>query len=390
MSIELNQEWFINIDKKDIHDLDGWNDFVRKRNDYAPPPLLDRATYLNLTAPERRMYDLARRIGNSNLPKHETPMTTRVRGQIEAVLHHNLYSTDPGVRSGVFISADGAMGKSTLMREIAADFDADIRQYRELLPTVMPHRDRWVPIAWVTVPPKLSIRSLGTAILNFYGEYPPSRPTDPQITERVDKVLRDCGTRLIILDDITRYKDGEADRFASDWIRNLMETSVSIVAMGVDVRGSGILYDGKGRPRDEQLRTQTARRFTVLDIDKFHYDSATDIREWVAHLKAVEEDLLLLDKQPGMLSQHLPEFLFQHTNGVIGVLTDWIELTALSIIGRSPSRGGEFLTRTDFEAIPVKAQNGQRTTQAEPKQTGNRRGKKGRNTMYDQPKHGAA
>ena len=279
------------------------------------------------------------------------------------------------------------------MRDIAADFDADIRTYHDLLPDTIHFRDRWVPIAWVTVPPKLSIRSLGTAILNFYGEPVPSRPNDSDITSRVEDVLRDCGTRLLVLDDITRYKDGEADRFASDWIRNLMESSVSVVAMGVDIRGSGILFDGKGRPRNNRLSTQTGRRFTVLEIEPFTYDTPTGIRDWVAHLSAVENDLLLLDKEAGMLSTALPEFLYERTNGVLGLLTEWVELAALSIIGRTPAQGGESLTREDFEAIPVKAQYD--SVDPKPKDKAAKspragRRKKGRNSMYDQPRNGAA
>lgn len=392
MTITVNPEWLINVEKHDIHDLPGWSRFVQQRTAYQAPPLLTRDAYTALAPSDRRSYDIARRVGNCNLPKHDTPSTIYTRTIIEAVLHSGLYSMDPGVRSGVFLSADGAMGKSTLMREIAADYDADIRQFQQLVPTAVPYRDLWVPVAWVTVPPKLSIRSLGAAILNFYGERTPKSLTDPQVTSRVEDIIRDCGTRLLVLDDITRYKDGEADRFASDWLRNLMETSVSVVAMGVDVRGSGILHDGRARTvHDRNLKTQTSRRYTVLDLEPFNYDSADGIRDWVAHLRAVEEDLLLLDKQPGMLSDELAEYLFEYTGGVIGVLADWIELSALSVMKRPASRGGETLTRADFEAIPVKDRYRSLHPEATPMKHRAARPAKRRNGSYQQPpKRGAA
>lgn len=386
MTLDMQPNWFVDIETGDISTLDGWADFVAKRNAYQPPPLVTRSDYEAMQPRQQAMYDMARRIGNNNLPKHETPMTIQARQQIQAVLNSNLYKMDPGVRSGIFISADGAMGKSTLMRDIAADYDADIRQFREIFPNSIKTRDRWVPVMWVTVPPKLSIRSLGRAILDFYGEFLPAAASDSKITERVEAVIRDCGTRLAVLDDITRYKDGEADRFAADWVRNLMETSVSVVAMGVDIRGSGILHEGKGRPRNKKLSTQTFRRFSILEIDTFKYDTAENIRDWVAHLKAVEQDLLLLDKQPGMLSSHLAEFLYQQTDGVIGTLTDYIQLTATSVIGRPTVHGGEFLTRADFEAIPVKGKDLDTpfATASTPTPARRAKGKRGRNSMYDE------
>ena len=387
MTIHLRPDWFVEIETGDISDLDGWLDFVAKRDAHQPPPLLSRTEYEALPRPDRMAYDMARRIANNNLPKHETPMTDQARNQIQAVLNSNLYRMDPGVRSGIFVSADGNLGKSTLMREIAADYDADIRAFRDMFPNSIKTRDRWVPVMWVTVPPKLSIRSLGLAILRFYGEHVPKGANDSHITSRVEAVIRDCGTRLAVLDDITRYKDGEADRFAADWIRNLMETSVSIVAMGVDIRGSGILFDGRGRPRNQRLSTQTARRFTVIELDTFAYDTSENIRDWIAHLKAVEEDLLLIDKQPGMLSTNLAEFLYERTNGVIGVLTDYVQMAATSVIGRTPTNGGEFLNRADFDAIPLKS-NDTEALAPEPATTrrpARPRGK-GRNSMYDQEK----
>lgn len=388
MTFNLDPNTYVNlaeVEKLDISDLDGWKTFVRLRNSYQSPPVLDRSDYQSLTRHDRTKYDTIRRLGNFNPPKQETPMMAAIRDQVEPVLRANLYRMDPGVRSGIFISADGAMGKSTLMREIAADYEAEIEIVRTVMPKAVNFRDRWVPVGWVTVPPKLSITNLATAILAFYGEPITSKPTEAKLTKQVAEVLRDCGTRLLVLDDITRYKDGEADRQASDWIRNLMETSVTVVAMGVDVRGSGILYDGT-RGRDKQLRTQTARRFTVLDIEPFRYDTASDIRAWVEHLAAIENDLPLLDKAPGMLSENLADFLYDRTQGVIGVLADWVQLTAETAIGRSTTHGGEYLTREDFERVPVKGQSDDYDidVQQRARPTSAKR-RKGRNTVFDQP-----
>lgn len=388
----FNTAWFVQLKKSDISNLDGWQEFVADRHIYEPPPLYTREEYAALKVADRSRYDLARRIANINLPKHQTPMTERVRTSLEPTLHANLFSNDPGVRAGVFISADGGLGKSTLMREIAADFDAEVRALHDLAPGLFPHNDRWVPVAWVTVPPKLSIRSLALAILNFYGAPHRKADNDSVLTKRVEDTIRDCGTKLLVLDDITRYKDYEPDRLASDWIRNLMETSVTVVAMGVDVQGSGILYDGK-TSRQQQLRTQTARRFTVLNMDAFTYDSPANIRAWVAHLRALEDDLFLLDKKEGMLSDALADHLYDNTQGVIGVLTKWVSVTAMKAVGRPQKHGGEFLTKEDFADTPIPtiaSLKDDTNPLAPPPATKAKPRKKGHNTMYDQPPRNTA
>lgn len=377
------------VEKLDITDLDGWKTFVRARNAFQPPRVATRAEYDAMTPGDRARYNVIRRMGMYNLPKQQTPMTSAVQAQVQQVLVANMFKRDPGVRGGVFISADGAVGKSTLMREIAADFEASLEAMQEVMPNFVQHGDRWVPVAWVTVPPKLSIRSLAEAILAFYGEPFRARSNESQLTKAVEGVIKDCATRLLVLDDITRYRDTEADRYASDWIRNLMETSVTVVAMGVDVQGSGILYDGK-LAHDQRLGTQTRRRFTLLDLEPFSYDTPEDVRHWVAHLRALEQALLLVDKTDGMLSIELAEHLFQRTNGVIGVLHDWIQLAADGLIGRPLSAGGEYLTREDLDRTQPKGQPQSRahtssTTVVAKKKAAGTRKPRGRNTVFDQP-----
>ena len=402
--VTFSDEWFIQLKKADISTLDGWQEFVVDRNSFQPPPRFDRTERAALSSAERVKFDLARRIANINLRKLETPMTLRVREALTPMLEANVMSSDPGVRAGMFISADGGLGKSTLVREVAADFDNNVRGLQRLAPGLIPHSDRWVPVAWVTVPPKLTIRNLARAILEFYGAPYRNSDTDGALTKNAAENILDCGTRLLVLDDITRFRNNEPDQQASDWIRNLMETSVSVVAMGVDVYGSGILYDGKTR-REQRLRTQTARRFPVIEMQPFSYDTRDDIGHWIAHLRAVEDDLHLMDTTPGMLSEDLAEFLFERTQGVIGILARWVSITAMKAVGRPESKGGEVLTRQDFESTPVPMvpdlksdldpragapstradrTRTSRASRATKKATAAKRAPR-RNTMYDQP-----
>lgn len=351
----LPKDWFRQPpDLNQVQDADGWATYVAHRDDYQMPPLLTRNAYEGLTPRQRALYNLARKIAVSNLPKQDTPMAAAIRQQIETTVSTNTLNTDPGVRPGLFLSAEGGLGKSTLMYEVAASFDEETRQMADIFPGMFGNLDRWIPVIWINVPPKVSIRGLCRRILNFYGEVPRGVPTETQLTDRVHKLIRDCGTRLIVLDDITRVKmHREADQDAADWVRSLQETSATVIGIGVDVEGCGLLYEGRAGTKQKLLLTQTRRRFSVLNLDPFTYNSAEEINEWIAHLAAVEQDLPLLDKTPGMLSDDLSEFLFAQTNGVIGSLSRYIAEAATGVLGRSGADGGEHLAQADFLKVQL-------------------------------------
>lgn len=349
----LPDDWFRQPPNlNNVQTAEGWRTYVAQRRAYHAPPLLTRAAYEGLPRRTRVLYDFARGVALSNLPKHETPMGSSVRRQIELTLAHNTANADPGVRPGLFVSADGGLGKSTLISDVAATFDEEVRDMAEIFPNLFNYLDLWLPVIWINVPAKVSVGNLGRAMLHFFGETPRGLRTDGQITGRVHTLIHDCGTRLIVLDDITRMKmHREADQDTADWVRSLQETSATIIGIGVDIEGSGLLYEGRAGTRQKRLLTQTRRRFSVHTLESFTYDTTDDIAHWVAHLKAVEDTLPLLDKTPGLLSQELPEFLFEKTGGVIGSLSTYVGLTARSVLGRAPADGGECLSQRDFLQI---------------------------------------
>lgn len=342
---------------KKIRDVASWRDFVARRNEHPVPPPLTRDDYEALPTAQRRLFNLVRRDYVSNLPKHDTPMAAEVRDRIETTLSVNTFNRDPGPRPGMFLSAKSGLGKSTLIRDIAACHEEDLQTLHQIWtpPTPPPGEcdDLRVPIVWINVPAKVSIRSLCLSIIRYYGESFRVKDTEANLTERVAELFDDCQTRLLVLDDITRLKmHREADQDASDWIRFLQETSTTVLGVGINVTQTGLLYEGQASAARRDLLTQTRRRFTVYELDPFTYDTTEDADAWINHLRAVEHDLPLLDKQPGMLIDDLmAEYLFERTAGVIGTLSKALTEAASNVIGRSPQNGGETITYDDIARI---------------------------------------
>lgn len=177
------------------------------------------------------------------------------------------------------------------------------------------------------------------AILDFYGADHPKRMTLPQMVHAVRTSLYDHGTKVLLLDDISRLRmHREADQDALDLLRSLMSMHLTLVLIGVGIPDLGLLTEGRrlggdvipssktGRRCNPHAATQTARRFDLIDLDPFRYDTPADIYAWVTHLAGIEDQLRLFRAEPGMLtSGTMPEYLFRRTNGIVGLLERLIE-----------------------------------------------------------------
>ena len=210
------------------------------------------------------------------------------------------------------------------------------------------------------------------------------------------------------VDDITRLKlHREADQDALDLLRSLMSMNVTLVLIGVGIPSSGLLREGRHDPRSGQwvlppptkrsknwndaASTQTERRFDLVNLDPFRYDTPDGIAAWVTHLAGIENHLRLFRATSGMLTDGvMPEYLFRRTSGIVGLLErliedgctraintgeerlttkllDSIDLNLGNVPGRDPTAG---------EVPPIPPQ----PAVAKAKRTG---GKRSRNTVFD-------
>ncbi|MEV6639342.1 AAA family ATPase [Amycolatopsis sp. NPDC051371] len=166
----------------------------------------------------------------------------------------------------------------------------------------------------VTATPK----SLCRAILDFYGADHHVRTTLPQLTRTVRASLHDHGTRVLLLDDITRLKMHRADdQDTLDLMRAFMSMNTTLVLIGVGLPGSGLLREGRHDPRTSQWifppprgshagddpSTQTERRFDLV-----HLDPLSSAREQ----KPPRTPLPLSPHLP----DHAPDRLFRPTRSV--------------------------------------------------------------------------
>lgn len=385
----------------DRETVQGWARWRVTRHAFGPAPLLDLAQYRLLSPRARSLHDLHRAATHANLAFQETPMSAAVTRLLGARISANALKRQPTTRAGVLINGGGYQGKTETACEVAASFeDQWLDLHAHLNPdAVAGTRDLHAPVAYAQTPVTATPKSICEAVLGFYGA-DHAKMTLPQLVGQVRTALREHGTKVLILDDITRLKmHREADQDALDLLRSLMSMHVTLVLIGVGIPGSGLLREGRRDPRtgvllnppaargksyNDEAATQTERRFDLVHLDPFDYDTPEAITAWTAHLAGVEQQLRLFAQQPGTLtSGGMPEYLFRRTAGIVGLLERLLEDGCTDAI----DSGTERLTIDQLDRLDINLGNlphhtpvGERPTVL----TRRRPARKGRNSVFDE------
>ncbi|MGW2104194.1 AAA family ATPase [Streptomyces olivaceoviridis] len=248
----------------------------------------------------------------------------------------------PTTRPGLMINGGRNQGKTETAAEAAAAFEDLWLGLDEFVdaPELPGARDLRATVAYVQTPVTATPKSTCQAILDFFGTSDPNL-TLTQLVRQVRASLRDHRTRVLILDDITRLRmHRKDDQDTLDLIRALMSMRVTLVLIGVGIPDSGLLSGGWQDPETGQWQfpepgredfkdeasTQTARRFDLVDLRPFSYDTADDIADFVDHLAGLEDELRLFNAREGMLTGgDMPEYIYRRTGGVVGLIERLIE-----------------------------------------------------------------
>ncbi|MFI7642364.1 AAA family ATPase [Nonomuraea sp. NPDC049400] len=322
---------------------------------------------------------------------------------LRARIESNALKHKPTTRSGVMVTGGGYQGKTETVCEICAAFEDFWLDAHLHLPSARPGtRDLHAPVAYVQTPVTAKPKSTCKAILNFYGG--DAKGMDlPELIRQVAHSLNDHGTKVLVLDDITRLRMHRADdQDVLDLIRAFMSMHVTLVLIGVDIPGSGLLREGRRDPHTgqwafppstyaQQVRvngqepTQTERRFDLIELDRFRYSTPEQIAAWTTHLAGVEQHLRLMNAASGLLTDGaMPEYLYRRTDGVVGLLERLLEDGCREAI----DTGTEKLTESLLDTVVLNLRDapGRDPATGEvpalPPQP-SQRGKRPRNTVFD-------
>ncbi|MEV4921631.1 TniB family NTP-binding protein [Streptomyces roseoverticillatus] len=319
-----------------------WRAYLDAKPPLRPtmPPLDD---YLAMSEGERETFNDERHRYHSALVILKTPPMQRIHRQIKRKLLLNA-NPPPGARPGLVIDGPPTVGKSTLVKTFAAEFEHGLRR-RHPERFVRKPGDDYVPVAYVSVPAGCTPKMLSSAHAKYMCLELPRSATSEAITTRVLEAIRRCGTELIIIDDVhfldVSVKDG---KLTNDHLKNLANfAAATFVYTGVEVEDSGLFLEGGHSER----ATQTGGRFTLFQLDRFSIKTETDAREWALVIKGMEDALALFRHKTGMLAAQHWEYLHDRTNGSIASLSILIREAALEAV----ESGTERITKKMMDEI---------------------------------------
>lgn len=321
----------------------GWQHFRTHWGLLVPSPVISLQQWPTIPESRRTDYDLYRQLTNANLPLQDTPMHHKVAQLIRRRLKGNTMKKDDPTRAGVMVSGWGNYGKTVSACSAGAVFEDNwLKVHSYLNPAALPcSRDLHTPVVYVSTPVTATPKSLCASILGFFRALTRKSATLPELVRQVADSLHDNGVKALILDDISRLRMHRADdQDVLDLIRAFMSLNVTLILIGVNISGIGLLREAKWNKRTRQWEmpplestrihgleiTQTEHRFELIELDRFRYTTRQQIQAFVNHLQGIEQHLRLLNAKEGMLTGGtMPEYLMRRTGGVVGLLGRLLE-----------------------------------------------------------------
>ncbi|MEU6570403.1 TniB family NTP-binding protein [Streptomyces parvulus] len=308
-----------------------WREYL----DYVLPPkpvLLPLEVYEQLSTEEQRRHNAARVAHHSALVIVRTSQMKSIHHQIRRRMMTNSFQP-AGARRGIVLDGPATLGKSTLVKTFAYDFEHELR---------LNHPDRYdkkyivdgrvidyTPVVYVNIPSQATPKDLSIALAEYLGQHYRSGATKSDITRLVLENMRRVGVELVIIDDAhfmdLSLKEGKV---VNDHLKHIANhTAATFIYTGVDLKHSGLFLEGTGGRR----ATQTAGRNLLLHMTPYGIRTRAEKEDWVSVITAMEEALVLYKHQHGTLVGEW-KYLYRRTGGNISSLAELIREAAADAV----------------------------------------------------------
>ncbi|MHB1986665.1 MAG: AAA family ATPase [Acidimicrobiales bacterium] len=300
---------------------------------------------------ERLVYDQARAAWHANLGPIRTPGMDALFETLEEVVGANRQDGDK-VKPAVVLDALPGLGKTTAALAFGQSFHrAQIECYGPQVPAPGGYWQR-IPVVYLGLTSNTTMRSLNAMLCRFYGLPGAERGTADWLANRAAECVANCKTRLVIVDDVhfldVNRRDGREVANHFKWLANTFP--VTFFFVGVGLRARGLLDEGLCGA--DAAFSQTARRWSVANLDPFEIATKTGRATWRQLLLGIERELVLANASRGMVARELCDYLFARSSGHFASL--------MSLVARGCYRA----VKNGIEALSVELLDAVRIDQA--------------------------
>ncbi|MCK0069415.1 TniB family NTP-binding protein [Kordiimonas laminariae] len=179
-----------------------------------------------------------------------------------------------------------------------------------------------VPVLSATIPVPATMMTLVTALLTKIGDPLAVKGTLHQKTLRLYRLLKECETEMILLDEFHHFIDCDSEKIlnsVSNWLKNLIsETKVPVTLIGLP-KSLRVLF----------ANSQLERRFSdILHISPIKYPSANN-KDFKHLLKIIQEHAILKFDMDLTSEDMLPR-MYAATNGYLSPLMLLVRMVTFS------------------------------------------------------------
>jgi hypothetical protein len=289
---------------------EGWRSLVSSSR-MERPDVLTSAAIAALSRRDTLLYNEARAVWHANLGPILTPGMLQVIDGLENLVGANRQHGTK-VRSAALLDAYPGLGKTTLATHFGEMFH---RRQIDLYGSTTSEGHERIPVAYVTLSSNTTMRSLNSMLCHFYAHPAADTGSATELAKRASACARKVGTRLIIIDDVhfldMARKDGRAVVNHFKHLQTEFQATFLFVGVGIDEHG--LLTEGLGMGNAK--KAQTARRWTRYTMRPFEVDDDAGRAMWRKLLLAIERDLVLANKVPGMVADELANYLYARSTG---------------------------------------------------------------------------
>jgi hypothetical protein len=178
-----------------------WRDYLDAEPP-ARPPMPSVAAYEQMSDSARASFNRARNAHHSAGVLVRTPDIDRLHHELRRRLDVNRYQP-AGARRGKVIDGPPNVGKSTLVKWFAANYELELRKNEHdqfVRDGGIDYIRDYTPVVYVSVPAKATPKDLSIAIAEFLMVAYREAATKTTITYQVLKAMRIAGTELVIID----------------------------------------------------------------------------------------------------------------------------------------------------------------------------------------------
>jgi hypothetical protein len=308
------QEPEVRPDNLTLARKEGWQRFVNTPA-RIPPESLTHTELEALSKAAFEDYNRQRREWHANLGPIKTPQLTALHEDLWDIVDSNAQDGDKA-KGAVAIDAFPGLGKTTSVLAFARQYHR--REINALGGTTDSGHERW-PVCRVGLTGSTGMKEFNRAMLEFFAHPGARRGTAADYARRALDCVLSCEVRILIVDlHFLRWRAADGVKVSNHLKYIANEFPVTMIFIGVGLAARGLFSEGSDY--QNAVLAQTGRRTTALGMEPFAVNTEGGRREWRQLLLAIEQRIILADKEPGMLADELCDYLFARSTGHIGSL----------------------------------------------------------------------